>query len=68
MREAFLHEICIGERVLTTEKPGETRYVSSDGGSSVAALEDHPDTPAEREAPTARVPRQTHAPDLSRVS
>jgi hypothetical protein len=40
LREAFLHGLSVGERVSTGAGTGEVRYVSSDGGSAVVALDD----------------------------
>jgi hypothetical protein len=42
LREAFLRGLSVGERVSTGAGTGEVRYVSSDGGSAVVAL-DGPD-------------------------
>jgi hypothetical protein len=38
LREAFLSELSVGERVVTIEGPGEVRYVSEDGRNAVVRL------------------------------
>ncbi len=38
LREAFLSELSVGERVVTTEGPGEVRYVSEDGRNAVVRM------------------------------
>lgn len=38
LREAFLSELSVGERVITPEGPGEVRYVSEDGHDAVVRL------------------------------
>lgn len=38
LREAFLSELSVGERVITPEGPGEVRYVSEDGSDAVVRL------------------------------
>ncbi len=38
LREAFLGEISVGERVVTPDGPGEVRYVSEDGRNAVVRL------------------------------
>ncbi len=39
LREAFLSEISIGERVMTQEGYGEARYISDDGRNTVVRLD-----------------------------
>ncbi|MGB3632924.1 MAG: hypothetical protein WA982_02675, partial [Rubrobacteraceae bacterium] len=39
LREAFLNGISVGEQALTTEGPGEVRYVSNTGDHAVVALD-----------------------------
>lgn len=64
LREAFLDELSVGEQVRTPDGPGEVRYVSSDGGSAVVALDDRYGRPG-REVwlPTVGVSRQTDEPE-----
>lgn len=58
LREAFLSELSVGERVRTPGGPGEVRYVSSDGGSTVVAVDDRFGRPGEEVwLPTAGVSR-----------
>lgn len=71
LREAFLRELSAGERVRTPGGPGEVRYVSSDGGSAVVALDDRFGRPDEEVwLQTAGVSRQADEPEpgLSQAS
>lgn len=58
LREAFLSELSVGERVRTSDGPGEVRYVSSNGESAVVAVDDRFGCPGEEVwLPTAGVSR-----------
>jgi len=69
LREAFLREVSAGERVRTPDGPGEVRYVSSDGGSAVVALDGPFGEPGtEVWLPTSGISRGDSVPDLPRAS
>src|SRR5919112_2544841 len=42
LREAFLEDLAVGERVASPLGPGEVRYVSGDGGNVVVRLDGEP--------------------------